>query len=252
MPVLLTCRRCMKPMVQTAGVFGKSSSDGKGDQQEQVVELVLEEGFRYLGELDTFHTDSQFQMAVENMGFNAMLLRQSVGKYLKRWEKMQVVPHLTKFFEIAAPLVKVVVENGVPIAGAAVAKVAQQAADKFMYTDVQQLSSDVVERSCADVLMTLNAMMQSSDLREAHKSFLVSNFLLLHNSLQVQAYDTNISKESVRMYVSRKLRKPLLSLAGHYAQVLDIIGVAEQAEKLDVLLLDAHKPTRARKATADH
>lgn len=96
---------------------------------------------------------------------------------------------------------------------------------------MEQLCDEVVIRSCTDVLMTVHSIWKDgSELMS--KELVLDGFRQMHNALEVESYDMEMD-ESLRHYISYKLRKPLQTLAQSFVQVAEAMEVELHLSEID-------------------
>jgi hypothetical protein len=218
------------------------------ENPQEVAVLQVSAGFQFLEGVQ-FSQDDQLTQALLNMSHNAVVLKEVVAKYLHRYRLAKNIPIFVKGVRFLGPIVKIAIVYAV---GTSATNALQHAANEIS-GNIEELCDTVVKRSCADVLMALHVLGTDNTVAETeersikHSAMLA--FLQLHNALEVMTYVTEeeeqqgsshssgsnnkrnasylAKNQSLREFISDKLRKPLSSLASHFVQVLDTFEIEE-------------------------
>lgn len=217
----MACLRCAKPLTFTSGFL----SVGKKD----TVTPDKEDEYSFLGEVDTLE-DGQLTKACTNMLKNAAIMRGQVKCFLERWKYFKDIPVPVMVLKNNIPVLKLTISA---MGGSALVTMVAGFAEK-LWGSVLEVFVNVVNRSCMDVKMSLNA----TNLSEDNANKLIFAFGEMHNALEIATFDKIdefIPDKALQKYISERLSMPLKDLSDDYAKVLVIVNLHKQMLQMEKL-----------------
>jgi hypothetical protein len=189
-------------------LYGKKEQHSAEYSETKPLQVRIQGGFKFLAGIEQAGS-LQLQQAAINMWDNATILRDVVSSYISQWNSIKGAPMLVPGLNHALPLLKVIVTSS---GGGVLVDVGNHLTEA-VWGSVHQLCEEVVNRSCTDILMAVHTIWD--DVSEnAAKQLVLNAFTQMHNALEIETYaEVKPENESLREYISFKLRKPLQSLA---------------------------------------
>lgn len=224
------CRRPVAPLLFTSG-------NAQQQQQQDLIEQQLPTGDGEFYFIDKMNLNAEkhrqlLQQALLNMKYNAEVLRDLVKGYLGRWALLGGRSVSNKDLSMVVQGTKVIVSHAVPM-GSMLVNLAENVCRRI-WGLIPDICKEVVERSCADILMAIQMHGDPHSAR-TDRELAASAFLKMRDVLVIESYENikdMIRDVDMRGHVSSKFVSSVSELANSYVLLMQYMQLQEQELRL--------------------